>query len=138
MPTDVEDVQARVNQSQAAKRATLTKLRKKKRTEAERVYKIGGEEMSFLYRAIGAIEYDDLVTAYPPTLEQRSQGQPYNIHKFAPALLSKVVVEPKMSEEEWTEIWTSPDWNRGEVMSFFAECVDLCSTGLQLGPTETG
>lgn len=134
----VEDVQAKVEQSKGAKRATLDLMRSKKRVEKTVTVIINGEEASFLFRSISAKEYDRLLTDNPPNLEQRAAGAPYNINTFAPALLARVIAEPEINEDHWTEIWTSPDWNRGELMGFFAECVDLCNAGLKLGPTELG
>lgn len=139
MPSqDAKVVEARQEQSKAAKRATLDLLRSKKRQEKELKLLVNGEELSFLLRAVSAREYDRLVTDCPPNIEQRAAGASFNINKFAPTLLAHVVAEPEMSADEWTELWNSPDWNRGELMTFFGEAVDLCNTGLSLGPTATG
>lgn len=120
------------------KRATLESLRAKKRKEKELVVVLNGEEASFLFRAISAKEYDALVTDNPPNVEQRAQGLTYNVHTFAPALFAKVIVDPEIDEEHWAEIWRSPDWNRGELMTLFGEAVELCNDGLKLGPTASG
>lgn len=120
------------------KRATLAELRSKKPSKKELILVLNGEEASFLLQSISAKEYDKLLTSCPPTVEQRANGALYNINAFAPALMSKVVHEPEMSEDEWAELWVSPDWNRGELMTFFGEATDLCNTGLSLGPTVTG
>lgn len=119
------------------KRATLESLRDKKSSKKEVYLVLNGEEASFLFKAISAKEYDKLLNVCPPTVDQRANGAIYNINVFAPALLAKVVVEPELSEDEWAEFWVSPEWNRGELMSFFGEAVDLCNTGLSLGPTAT-
>jgi hypothetical protein len=94
----------------------------------------GGEtqEVSFLFQSIGAQEWDRLVAKYPPTSEQRADGQAFNMHKFAPALLASVCTEPELTEAEWTEIWDSPDWNRGEVIQLYATAVELCSMGMNV------
>lgn len=122
----------------AVKRASLEALRSKKRSQKELRLMVNGEEMSFLLRAISAKEYDALLTECQPNVEQRAAGAVYNINSFAPGLMSRVVVEPSLSDDVWSEFWNSPDWNRGELMTFFSECVDLCNTGLSLGPTATG
>lgn len=118
-------------------RATLDLLRGKKRKERELKLVIEGDEVSFLLRAISAKDYDRLLNECPPTVEQRANGSLYDINRFAPALLSRVVVEPDLATEHWAELWTSPNWNRGELMTFFSEAVSLCSEGLSLGPTAT-
>jgi hypothetical protein len=135
--TDAEAPAPKTTRQAPVPRATLDKLRKKPRQERELPFVINDEEMSFLFRSISAKDYDRLVTDCPPNIEQRAAGSTFNINTFAPALLSRVIVEPAMSTEEWGDLWTSPDWNRGELMSLFAECMEICSTGLRLGPTAT-
>jgi hypothetical protein len=120
------------------KRATYESLRDKKRMEKELDLQLDGTESSFLLRSISAKDYDKLLTSCPPNVEQRASGAIYNINTFAPVLLSRVIVEPEMTEEQWVELWVSPDWNRGELMTFFSEAVELCNTGLSLGPTGQG
>ena len=138
MPTRESQVTtARAAQGAETKRATLEMLRSKKPREKEIVVlwpmEDGSkEEISFLFRSIGAQAYDKLVGKYPPTIEQRADGGSFDLHKFAPALLAQVCVEPKLSDAEWKTIWDSPDWNRGEVMQFFAQAVELCSVGLDI------
>jgi len=132
--SDTDVIEARQEQSQASRRATLDLLRSKKRAEKDLMVQFPGSEdpYSFHLRAIGAKEYDELVSKFPPTIEQRAEGASYDIHRFAPALLSAVITEPRMTETEWLEIWNSPDWNRGEVMQFFYSAVDLCNQGLTI------
>lgn len=138
MSEQAEVVQAQAAQRKQAKRATFEKLRGKKRAESEFTLSINGEELSFLFRSIGAIEYDRLLTKHKPTTEQRAAGAQFNIDTFAPALLSRVSVEPVMDDTEWGEIWNSPDWNRGELMGLFGHAVDLCNEGLDLTPIAAG
>lgn len=134
---DEEVVTSRTRQREASKRATLDKLRKKRRMEKELTVMLpveGGktEEMSFLFRSIGAQEWDRLVSKFPPTAEQRANGESFNMHTFAPALLAATCAEPQLGEEDWKEIWNSPDWNRGEVVQFYVTAVELCSTGMDV------
>lgn len=138
MPSDIEQVKAQSVQRAASKRATLEGLRAKKRKSSELELVIDGEVTTFALRANGAREYDRLITENPPNLEQRAQGQTYNLNTFAPALLAQVVIDPSLTPEQWGEIWGSPDWNRGELMTFFSEAVELCNKGLDLGPTARG
>jgi hypothetical protein len=129
-------------QRKGAKRATFEKLKAKKRAELEFTTKLtteaGIEEMSFLYRAIGAQDYDRLLTKYPPTTEQKANGSNYNMNTFAPALLSRVCIEPVLDEAEWAEIWNSAAWNVGELSNLFWSAVELCNRGLDVNPTEAG
>lgn len=132
-----EEIVAREAQRKAAKRATFDLLTSKKRAERELtlLMPVGDgetEEVSFLFRAIGARDWDKLVAKYPPTTEQRAEGASFNMHTFAPALLARVCVEPEMTEAQWKQIWDSPDWNRGEIIQFYATAVDLCSAGMDV------
>lgn len=134
---DTEVVQARSAQRKASKRATFDLLASKKRAERELTVLLpveGGktEEVSFLFRAIGARDWDKLVSKFPPTTEQRADGASFNMHTFAPALLAATCADPEMSEAQWKEIWESPDWNRGEIIQLYATAVDLCSAGMDI------
>jgi len=139
MPSDseVQVVAAKQAQSKAAKKATFEMLRGKKRQARTVPFVLNGEEIEFEFCAIGAKAYDALLTACPPNVEQRAEGSQYNINTFGPRLLSKVCLDPELTEAQWEEIWNSGDWNRGEVMSLFSEAVNICNTGLSLGPTAT-
>lgn len=128
--------ESRSLQSSQSKRATLEILRKKKRKTKSLDLMVNDEAYTFTFRAIGALEYDRLVTDAPPTIDQRSQGSSYNINVFGPSLMAVVVVDPRMSKDEWDEIWRSPDWNRGELMTLFSEAVEVCNATLSVGPTE--
>jgi hypothetical protein len=140
MPTqETAALKSRAAQRDASKRATFEMLRSKKRAERELTFTIetatGKEEITFLFRAIGSQEYDALLTKNPPKSEQKADGATYNIHTFAPTLLAEVCAEPSMSKGEWSDIWDSPDWNRGEVMDLFFAAVNLCNQGMVIPPT---
>jgi hypothetical protein len=118
-------------------RATLDMLRNKKPREKEVTLPFptdggGTEDATFLFRSIGAKEWELLVSKHKPTNAQRADGQPFNTDTFPPALLARVCVDPAMAEEEWSEIWTSPDWNRGEISDFYAHAVNLCTEGFDV------
>lgn len=142
--SDVDLLKAQNEQREGAKRrATFDMLAKKRRLEREVTIKIPGDdgemiELTMLFRAIGALDYDRLLTKHPPTTEQRAQGGSYDINSFGPALLSKVVIDPELSESEARQLWTSPDWNRGEVMNLFTAAVELCNKGLDIPFTDLG
>lgn len=126
------------------KRATLAKLKSK--AARQKIVEVeiptgdadgSVEKTELLFRSIGSKEYDSLVTSFPPNSQQRKDGAAYNIDKFAPALLARVIVDPEMTEEEAGELWNSPDWNRGELFNLFTEAVALCLTGVQVDPSES-
>jgi hypothetical protein len=92
----------------------------------------GDIELNLSLVALSAIAYDELMAAHPPTKDQKAEGSAYNPDTFAPALISAVVADPKMSEEQTTAIWTSETWNRGELRDLFMGCVNICSRGLDV------
>lgn len=124
------------------KRITPDQLKKKRAREKEVPFVVSTddgdvEEGAMLFRAIGSEEYDDLLGEHPPTGEQRKKGLNHNPNTFAPALLARVCVEPAMAEEEWSDIWQSPDWNRGELQKMYMEAVDVCSSGADVPFTKS-
>ena len=100
--------ESRAAQSAASKSATLDLLLSKKRQESSLHLEISGEQIEFTFRSIGAGDYDKLLTKHPPTVDQRADGSLYNIYTFAPALLSRVCVEPDLTQENWAKIWATP------------------------------
>lgn len=84
------------------------------------------------YRAISSRAYDDLVAAHPPTEKQKKDGSVYNIDTFAPALISAVSLDPKLSVEQANEIYTSDDWSPGELGTLFINALKLCNAGMDV------
>jgi hypothetical protein len=119
-------------------RASMAQLKAKPQAEQEYITVVGGQRVSFKYRAIGARDYDRLVTANPPTAQQRADGASFDINKFAPALLARVIVDPVANESDWSDIWLSGSWNRGECMDLFMTAVNLCNQGLDITPFGSG
>ncbi len=137
-----EELESRTRQSESSKRATFDLLKNKPRAEREVVLRLPNEsgeydEMSMLFRAIGSQDYDKLLSKNPPSQEQKAEGGSYNVNTFGPALLSRVCIEPDMDQKQWSEIWNSPDWNRGEMMQLFLVAVELCNRGLDIPLSET-
>lgn len=128
----------KASQRDHAKRATLEGLIAKKPREAEYEFPLGedGEKVSVLMRAINGVEYDRLVGKYPATTEQRAEGASFDINRFGPALLARVVVEPVATYDEWSDIWKSEAWSMGEVSELFGRASQLCGAGLDLSPID--
>ncbi len=143
MATPAKEVEARQKQSDYSKKATLDMLKGKKRAAAKFTIFVNDEdgekqEVEINYRAIGATAYDKLVSKHPPTTEQRADGASFNLDTFAPALIAAVCLEPEMSEKDALELWNSPDWSRGEVITLYRHAVDLCNRGMDIPFTESG
>lgn len=123
------------------KKATLDLLSKKRPVEKEVLVVVQGddgpEELEMLFRSIGSAEYDRLVGKFPPRPDQKKEGLTYDIDRFAPALISRVCIDPPMSEDDAVAIWTSSEWNRAEVMNLFMAAIDVCTRGLEPTPTSS-
>lgn len=133
----VDTVKAKVEQSEAAKRATADLFQSKKPYEEEKILKIDGEEVTILLRSIGRKKYDALLTECPPSTAQRAKGESYDQEKFAPKLMARVVVDPEMSEVDWRNLWNDDNWNRAELGDIFYACVGVCSVGVNVDPIES-
>lgn len=122
------------------KRATLDDLlgKKPQRMEFTAPFGADGEMISFLFVSIGARKYDALLTKHPPTSEQKVNGNTFNTDTFAPALLAAVCVDPDIDAKGWTDVWTSENWNRGEVTALFWQAVELCNQRIDLTPIDAG
>lgn len=122
-------------------RATADLLMKKRRVERSVAVSLpsddGPVEVELLFRAIGNSEYDQLVTKFPPNAQQKKDGLTYDMDRFAPELLSRVCVDPAMTLDDWKTIWSSDDWNRGELMNIYFAAVDVCTQGLSVNPTDS-
>jgi hypothetical protein len=140
MSSSAPEVEVQANQRKKAKRATLEMLRSKKPSREDFTLPFGpdGERVSFLFVAIGSAEYDELLTEHPPTNEQRANQSTFNITSFAPALLARVCREPAVSVGDWTELFKSENWGRGELMTLFFKASRLCVQESDPLPTDAG
>lgn len=115
-------------------RATFEALMAKARRERNLDIPLPDGENKLRLRlvAISSTEYDDLVSSCPPSSAHREQGAIYDQDKFGPRLISRVVVDPAMSVDEATALYTSPNWSGGEIGSLFRACVALCQAGVDV------
>lgn len=138
-PQDTERVQSALR----ARPATVDSLLKKKRRESTVTIPTQDDsgadiELQLRFRAISSVDYDNLVAAHKPTPAQAKEGAAYNIDTFAPALIAAVSLEPKLTVEDATAIYTSPDWSGGEVTGLFIAALQLCNAGLNVPFTGAG
>ena len=132
-PQDTERVQSALR----SRPATLDDLFKKKRREAVLTLPTTDDagnliELTLRFQAIGSVEYDDLVAKHKPTPQQAKEGAVYNVDTFAPALISAVSLEPRLSVADATAIYTNPDWSGGEVSGLFVGALRLCNSMLDV------
>jgi len=129
--TKVEEVAAK------AATATFAQLRAKPRRTLSFTVTTTDEDgdelaLRIKYRAISSKEYDDLIAEHPPTQKEKQAGAVYNVDSFAPALIAAVSAEPKLSIEQATELYKSPDWAGGEIATLFFNAQRVCNSGLDV------
>lgn len=115
-------------------------LKKPARIKKVKVTLAGDDNESIEYwltvQAIGAAEYDEMLSAHPPTRKQKEDGAVYNPDKFGPALIAASLRDPHLSLDQVTELWESNAWSAGERMDLFMACVRINSGGLDIPFTE--
>jgi hypothetical protein len=137
MSTEVKIQQARNEQAVASKKSVLDQLKNKKRRRDTLTMEIDGESVSMVFEAISYKELDALQAKHPPTQDQRIAGAAFNRNTFPPALVAACSLEPKLSEADTREIWTSEEWSTGELNTLFDTVSNLCMKGLDVPFTET-
>jgi hypothetical protein len=128
--SDVQESKAK--QSKASKMATFDKLKLKPLAEKTFKVYIGEEELEMKYVAISQAEYDKLVALCPPSTEDKAEGAMYDTNAFAPRLISAVAADPELTLSQARELWNSPDWSRGDLMTLFLNAVELCNRGFDV------
>lgn len=93
-----------------------------------------GDDMQLVVKlqAMSSKAYDDLVAKCPPTTAQRTAGAPYNTDSFVPGLLAACMVDPVVTLEQATELYTSPEWSSGEIGDLFYTAQRVCNAGLDV------
>lgn len=134
--SDTTEVE-KVAEKAIAGNATFSQLIKKPRrtlTFTVSTLDEDGEELllKMKYRALPSKEYDDLIAEHPPTTKEKQAGAIYNVDTFAPALISAVSAVPKLSLQEATELYKSPDWSGGEIATMFFNAQRVCNAGLDV------
>lgn len=113
--------------------------------------KSDGRTATFVFRALGRQEFEDLRDEYPATKEQRnqyrkaalSQGVPpskigtlgYDPDVFPPILIAASCIKPVMTEEQAKRLWDSPAFSQSELQVLFATAygVNAADTRVDLG-----
>lgn len=91
---------------------------------------LGDEKYQGTVQAISQRDYDALLEQCPPTKEQREQGASFDEAAHGPKLIAACFVEPALTLDQATELFTSPQWNRGEVAELYRECLQVNHTGV--------
>ena len=137
----VEEVAAKALNGRRA--ATFSDLRRKpRRTMVFTINTVDedGEDLALelKYQALSAKEYDELVAAHPPKPKDRDKGFAFDVDSFAPALIAAVALSPRLSIEQATDLYTSPEWSGGEVTTLYLNAQRICNAGLDVPFSERG
>lgn len=138
MSSDTVILEQQNAQREVAKRATFGNLQSKKPRRLEFETELDPEQgtVSFLFIAIPRVDYDELVGEHQPTPEQLAKESTAQVNPdtFPPALLSAVCREPKLSAEQWAQIFTSDNYSAGELTALYWQAQGLCNRSLDLIP----
>lgn len=128
--------------------ATFEQLSKKPPKEATIVLELPDDaddaavgatkEVRVQMRAISSKAYDRLISEHPPTTAEKKDGAVYHVDTFAPALIAACSLQPKMTVEQATAIYTSDEWSSGELASLFIGALKLCNIGVDVPFNEAG
>jgi hypothetical protein len=92
------------------------KFLKKKRRVDERKVTMDGDEVTIQVQALTQKELDDIYAANPKRRNKDTDTTlGANSETFPPALFAASILDPKLNDDEWHDIWTSPDWSPGEL-----------------------
>jgi len=89
-------------------------------------------KMKVVFQAMDPVDYDELREAHPPTEKQRRQGLQLNVDTFAPQLIAAVSHTPKLTVEQATQLYTSPNYATGEREGLFAHANFVCQAGVDV------
>lgn len=114
-----------INKKKAEVKESLREMEEAKALAEEEV-------VTFKFRSVGRDKVDDLIETHPPTADQKAKAKKagadepqWNVDTFPPALIAMTLQEPKFTEEEVAEIWSSDDWNEAEVMALFTTAMQV-------------
>lgn len=94
-------------------------LNKTRRIETKPIV-VGDETIEFKIRALSGKEMQKLIEAHPPRKNDGADGRMgFNRDSFTPALLAETVLEPKLDEAEWADVWTNDNFSAGEQGDIF-------------------
>lgn len=88
--------------------------------------------VEFRFQDIGRRRYDELVHKHPPTDEEKKEYKdaggegvlPYSFNTFPPALVAATSLEPKITEVEATEMFST--WSEGDLEHIFNTALLVC------------
>jgi hypothetical protein len=90
-------------------------LKKKRRIE-DREITMDGDQVQVKIQALTQQQLDDLYSHHQKRRNKDvDNALGANSETFPPALFSLSILDPKLSDDEWHDIWTSPDWSPGEL-----------------------
>lgn len=147
-PAEQKAISAETIEAHPGVQAALGKLEEAKAAQA-------AADVAIELRGLPADVYEDLVGEHPPTEAQRSTGETYNVHRFAPVLIATCCTDPMTPAEaasliggEYLE--ADGDWSdhvaasltQGESSFLFQSAVQVnqnarVSVGKGSGPTQT-
>lgn len=118
--------------------ASFDQLLHKKPRERDVTIVSGDARLKLHIRAIGSVEYDQLVEACPPSKEDEKKGAIFDQKTFTAKLIAACVTRPRMDFDQASRLAADPNWAGGEVGGLYRACVEICQQGIDVPFTGTG
>lgn len=99
---------------------------------------------TFVFEATGRKQYSDLRDQHPPTPDQRREWKAlwmrqgleshqiselsHNTDTFPPVLLAASCIDPVMTVDQATELWSSAGWSDSELAALFGAALEVNTT----------
>lgn len=93
---------------------------------------VNGEEVTLVVKPIKEVTLREIRAENPPSKYDKERNLLYNSLSFPPALMAHAAVEPKLSKEEWEEIWESDAWSAGELRDLFELTLEASLKGFDI------
>lgn len=99
---------------------------------AEATQAVEAEAVTFVFKGLGRRRYDDLISAHPPTEDQRKKHKrqtggdlEWDPEKFPVAVVAASLVEPHLTVDQVAELWNDDTWNSAELMELFWAAINV-------------
>lgn len=87
---------------------------------------------SFTFEACSFAALEALQYKYPPDDKQKAEGLQWDVERFAPALMALTNLEPGLTDDDATELWTT--WEAGLVNTLYRAAWDVCNANPVVRP----
>lgn len=108
-------------------------LLRKTRRQITRTISLDEHPVEFKIQGLSSKEFQKVLEAHPPRKnEALDQGMGFNRATLPPALFALSVIEPKLDESEWDEVWSNENYSAGEHANLLDMVLDVSNRGFDV------